>query len=216
MSTEAILHLNAVSLALCVAYLGLDKADVEANDTIKQGLEKAEETAIAVLTKMDVVDSHNPDGFQQMLPFRLKLKFYVLCHVANYPPPSGWLRYVHRLHREIYVPFLGFYRNRIDRKMVFILLMLCFVGLFYCKSVCIWDVKWFPSDSEGLHLVEALYVEKIMFFMYIAISVMVALSAIFGQRLKKVPLTCAKIKRAIDTHMSKQFEYCVKWSNGVK
>lgn len=108
---EPLLHLSALTLAVSVAYLGLDRVHLE-KDAFFEALKKAQIKAEKFVKRYEVGEAQPAEDPFYYLSFWIKLKFFVLCHVAERPVDMGWLRILHVCHRQRYVPLLRYFKAR--------------------------------------------------------------------------------------------------------
>jgi hypothetical protein len=203
MHIDPLLHLNTVALALCVAYLGLDKAHVEP-DYIDKRLAEGKEIALRSITKCDV---HNGvaknNGMHQRFPWQAKLVFFLLCHIADVSVSKGLLYPVHMLDKRIVLPPLTYYKKRRDRVFVAGYVIVCIIGLIGCTALALFDI----------HLEHDNFILSVFFSLYCLITISVVLSSIFAQRLKNFPVACERLSSRLTAHMDQMGDDFTRWKS---
>jgi hypothetical protein len=106
--SDAILHLQAVSLVVTAAYLGFDRVHIE-RDQLHEILNLKSAMVNDLVNKLDITRG---DGLSLKHAFQT-FDVYVLCHVARIRIRLGFFkRPAHVLHRQYYVPLLEYYRRK--------------------------------------------------------------------------------------------------------
>lgn len=144
---EGLLHLAGIVVVTTTAYIGIDRVRHEADDFQKL-LQQVRERVRAMLLRLDV--KHN--GKLTLKNIFDRSSVHILCHVAKEPIELGaGRRIIHALHRQKYVPILGYFRKRTDRIIVgvlavislFIFLVLTATAMLSAKHEYLVHFTWF-------------------------------------------------------------------------
>jgi hypothetical protein len=206
LNVEALLHLNVLSLIITIAYLGLDRVHLE-KDAFLASLEEAREKALAFVLRFDVSPGKTPavKSMFYRFPFWIKLKFYVICQVANVHRDitmgRAW-RFTHCCHRQRYVPLLNYFYKRRDRLWVSLFATILLILFLYTTAAALWDLQYFPADFwMRLHWI---YSESLMtpnYWICIVILLWIFFTIGMTHILQHVGSICDRLQVDIDTHM---------------
>jgi hypothetical protein len=206
MHAEPLLHLGALSLVICLAYLGLDRVHLE-KDEFLDALERARSSTLDFVRRYDVKPGTPcaKDTMFYRFPFSVKLKFYVLCQIAGvnrYIAMGGVWRILHYAHRQLHVPLLEYFQNRRDRSVVSVFAVILLVIFLYTTAGALWELSYFPADKwDVFHWVEAERVVGPAYWICLAILLWICLSVGMTHFLKRIEDICARLQKAVDEHM---------------
>jgi len=207
---EALLHLSALSLAVTVAYLGLDRVHME-KDAFIEALKKAQVKARDFVSRYEVGEKALEDGpMFYRFPFWIKLKFYTLCHVAEADVQMGWFRPLHVCHRQAYVPLLRYFKgrekngknaDRRDRKCVAICGAILALLFLYLTAAGLWELQWFPANFDYLRWSQIDWVLTISFWMCAVVLFWIFSTVGLTYLLQNIDSICDRLEKSIEDRM---------------
>lgn len=202
---EALLHLSALVLIVSVAYLGLDKVHLE-KDLFLEALKGSKTKAINFARQCDVMPGQAPapESMFYRFPFLVKLKFYVICQIAdvNGKINMGIFRPMHYCHRQMHGPLHGYFTNRRDRVWVSIFAAFSLLIFFYLTAAALWELKWFLADYfKFLHWVPNECLMTPIYWINVGFVVWIVLSVAVTHWLQNIDAITDSLQTDVDTHM---------------
>lgn len=191
---DGLLHLSAITLVGTAAYIGLDRVR-RAPDRFKDQLATVESRVKDMLLQLDVMEGNG-----------LKLKdifnrapVHILCHVAGVKVELGALRrLLHAVHRQWYVPILGYFRRRADLIIVGIFCLISFVVFLALTAASVWDLPDFALFGVTIDMPHAAeYTYILLSFMLLWIFFTVALS----YRLQQIDNICLNLEGQVENYV---------------
>lgn len=135
-----LLHLAGLAVIIAIGYIGLDRVRRDP-DRFWEDLIAAQRTAEEILrTRLDI---ERAEGTLKLSSLLDVYPVYILCYIAKIDlKMKPYWRLCHFVHRQLYVPFLGYFRTRTDKYVVSALCFICLVIFLCLSATAIWDVTW--------------------------------------------------------------------------
>jgi hypothetical protein len=193
-NADVLLHLSALVVAITIAYIGLDQIRWEP-DVFEARLDAAETQAEGLVARTDVRKNKIPDRSARFykFPFLIRIKFYVLCHVARAKIKMGAMRIFHIFYRQRHVPLLGYFRKRADRKCVMILGAIALLLFLYGTADSAFELRWISEEAWAVY----------SFWISVVILFWVILTALVSHMLLDIQDRCDQLYNCIEEHAKK-------------
>jgi hypothetical protein len=175
---EALLHLGALGVGISVGYIGLDRIREE-RDKLKEEIDKVREEMRKLFLILDIKQSDK----RKLKVIFSNYKTYVLCYVAEDEIRLRWRRPLHVIHRQCYVPVLGYFRRRADLVVVTIIAIIlttCFVAF---TAAALWDFATLLNSPFP----------EIYFFMLVASMIWIFVTVAFSYKIRKIGIVCTAL-----------------------
>jgi hypothetical protein len=182
---EGLLHLSALTSAVTIGYVGLDRIRIQLKDegALERAIASVSTRVEVLLRQLDVVETNGYISFIYDFP-----PAYVLTHVAGMPVKQGWKRPYRAICRQRHVPLIGYFRNRVDLKLVAASAVLCTLSFLILTAATIWDLPAITNKA----------VAGSLFVIYVSLLIWILISVAASYRLRHIGDVCQELEKEVD------------------